>query len=385
MKTTPTQRRAQVAALRREFHAAQTALAARQEAMTATMTGFQLQLASTDLLAAAAALSMAHARLASALISGRTIGRAATLLRLWQTWRVVLAGTKARRIQGVALFGMVLTEMGGNPNLGRAMVRIQQLRLIQRTSKTVQSAQFRSPTYMYRFPHIQPVDEESAAIFDDGDVMAGDDDQIVDQIARALDGQLRDEIDHNLEIIAQEYQGRIPASAPRPRPRPQDNVRNVGRNVTSGMSQVSRIWEGWARVSTTGTPCPWCAMLISRGAVYSTKESAQVRGSAKQGSRPAQVDDWRYHPNCACEPRLVMRGEYTAAPDLAQTRKMSVLWRDTVGAGTSGGYNGQDLDSDLKARWDAVSNNDPKSQFKRWRLVIEQDKRNQRPARRRAA
>lgn len=46
---------------------------------------------------------------------------------------------------------------------------------------------------------------------------------------------------------------------------------------------------GWVRVSMTGTPCGWCAMLISRGAVYRSEKSAQF-----------DADGDLYHDNCHC-------------------------------------------------------------------------------------
>lgn len=48
---------------------------------------------------------------------------------------------------------------------------------------------------------------------------------------------------------------------------------------------------GYIRLSRTGTPCGWCAMLISRGPVYKTQRSAEV-------VRYTEGD--QYHDNCNC-------------------------------------------------------------------------------------
>lgn len=59
---------------------------------------------------------------------------------------------------------------------------------------------------------------------------------------------------------------------------------------------------GWIRLSRTGTPCGWCAMLISRGPT--TKDGRQIlnlyrskRGAQHQGNNQ---DEDKYHDNCKC-------------------------------------------------------------------------------------
>lgn len=99
----------------------------------------------------------------------------------------------------------------------------------------------------------------------------------------------------------------------------------------------SRLWElakmdgrvvAYARVSTTGTPCGWCAMLISRGAVYKSAQSAEFN------------DGDLYHDNCRC----------VAVPvySLAQARESSLfdmnreydrLWDEVI---RKPGYSGKD-------------------------------------------
>lgn len=66
-------------------------------------------------------------------------------------------------------------------------------------------------------------------------------------------------------------------------------VLNAGRSRLWEMQRRDPAVIGYARVSKTGTPCGWCAMLISRGFVYKSASSA------KYGE-----DGDLYHDNCKC-------------------------------------------------------------------------------------
>lgn len=77
---------------------------------------------------------------------------------------------------------------------------------------------------------------------------------------------------------------------------------NGARDTTQGLSNRDKRVIGYVRVSTTGTPCGWCAMLISRGVIlYSSEASAEGKtldaASVKKGD--AAVGD-QYHDNCNC-------------------------------------------------------------------------------------
>jgi hypothetical protein len=58
----------------------------------------------------------------------------------------------------------------------------------------------------------------------------------------------------------------------------------------------SRI-ERWARIDPQPPSCPFCTVLISRGAVYTSKESAGMDEQAK------------FHTGCTCTAVLVAKGE----------------------------------------------------------------------------
>ncbi|MEU9126590.1 hypothetical protein AB0D08_00480 [Kitasatospora sp. NPDC048540] len=63
---------------------------------------------------------------------------------------------------------------------------------------------------------------------------------------------------------------------------------NGGRSTVWNHASKDRRAIGYVRLSRTGTPCGWCAMLISRGAVYRSEKSA------------IYADGDKYHDNCHC-------------------------------------------------------------------------------------
>lgn len=72
---------------------------------------------------------------------------------------------------------------------------------------------------------------------------------------------------------------------------------------------------GYVRVSRTGTPCGWCAMLISRGFVYRSEKSATYD------------DGDLYHDNCNCYAIPVFSKEQFYQSDLFElNRKYADLW-----------------------------------------------------------
>jgi len=80
---------------------------------------------------------------------------------------------------------------------------------------------------------------------------------------------------------------------------------------------------GYVRLSRTGTPCGWCAMLIARGPVYKSGRSAEYsEGTA-------------YHDNDKCYSMPVFsRDEYNSSPLFHLNRKYAEEWpRVTKGLG----------------------------------------------------
>lgn len=72
---------------------------------------------------------------------------------------------------------------------------------------------------------------------------------------------------------------------------------------------------GYIRLSRTGTPCGWCAMLISRGPVYKSEASAEYS------------DGDKYHDNCHCfaEP-MFGQDQWRNSPLYELNRRYQKLW-----------------------------------------------------------
>ncbi|MDG4783257.1 hypothetical protein O7614_26710 [Micromonospora sp. WMMD961] len=81
---------------------------------------------------------------------------------------------------------------------------------------------------------------------------------------------------------------------------------------------------GYVRLSRTGTPCGWCAMLISRGVAYKSQRGAEYS------------DGDKYHNNCHCyaEP-IYDKQQYATSELTALNREYQKLWPQ-VTAGLSG-------------------------------------------------
>jgi hypothetical protein len=105
-------------------------------------------------------------------------------------------------------------------------------------------------------------------------------------------------------------------------------VMNGGRNQLTSLAERDSRVIGYVRASRTGTPCGWCAMLISRGLVlYSSEESAvgkTVRArSVKDGN--AEVGD-QYHDNCHCYAEPVYSKEEFGESRYDLNRQYAKLW-----------------------------------------------------------
>lgn len=104
----------------------------------------------------------------------------------------------------------------------------------------------------------------------------------------------------------------------------QRGVLNGGREVVDGIAKDDKRVIAFVRVSGTGTPCGWCAMLLSRGPVYRSEKSAET-----------QADGRKYHDNCACYAiPLYSTEEYDEDPRFDLNRELSDDWaRETRGLG----------------------------------------------------
>lgn len=100
---------------------------------------------------------------------------------------------------------------------------------------------------------------------------------------------------------------------------------NGGRSTVWNHTQRDRRAVGYIRLSRTGTPCGWCAMLISRGAVY---RSQQVAGPTRAQLDSAEYADGdKYHDNCHCYAEPVFsREQYKSSSAYELNRRYEELW-----------------------------------------------------------
>jgi hypothetical protein len=90
---------------------------------------------------------------------------------------------------------------------------------------------------------------------------------------------------------------------------------NGGRSTVWNHMQRDKRAIGYIRLSRTGTPCGWCAMLISRGPVYRSQNSAEF------------ADGDKYHDNCHCYAEPVFtREQYSGSATYELNRRYEELW-----------------------------------------------------------
>ncbi|WP_236246475.1 hypothetical protein [Streptomyces sp. CC210A] len=90
---------------------------------------------------------------------------------------------------------------------------------------------------------------------------------------------------------------------------------NGGRSTTWNHMNRDRRALGYVRLSRTGTPCGWCAMLISRGVSYKSEAAATFR------------DGDLYHDRCHCYAEPVFsRQQYGSSELFALNREYEALW-----------------------------------------------------------
>lgn len=112
-------------------------------------------------------------------------------------------------------------------------------------------------------------------------------------------------------------------------------VQNGARSSIFASTRRDPRCIGYVRVSKTGTPCGWCAMLISRGLQYAY--STEARGTFKKSSESVSYEDGdRYHDNCYCYAMPIFSAEQYNESDVFQlNREYSEAWPE-VTAGLSG-------------------------------------------------
>lgn len=102
-------------------------------------------------------------------------------------------------------------------------------------------------------------------------------------------------------------------------------VRVGGVDVIDKTAIQDKRALGYVRVSSTGTPCGFCAMLISRGIdnLYTSEANAEF-ATAKANKR---AEGEQYHDNCQCVSEAVYSEEqYNSNPKFDLNREMDAAW-----------------------------------------------------------
>jgi hypothetical protein len=122
-----------------------------------------------------------------------------------------------------------------------------------------------------------------------------------------------------------------------------------GRDALADARENDSECIGYYR-KTDEDPCGFCAMLASRGLVYT-----EARNSDK-GSRSwvDEQDPDQYHPDCHCQTLPLFRGVAMPAEDRRKADEYERIWKDTEGSGAEQLKNFRDkFDADRRARRDS--------------------------------
>lgn len=104
---------------------------------------------------------------------------------------------------------------------------------------------------------------------------------------------------------------------------------NGARHDIFDVAKADKRALGWIRISRTGTPCGWCAMLISRGIVLYTSRALAEGKSAKAPSvqRGEAEEGSQFHDNDNCYAQPVFSEEdYETNPRFALNREYAEAW-----------------------------------------------------------
>lgn len=108
---------------------------------------------------------------------------------------------------------------------------------------------------------------------------------------------------------------------------------------------------GWARVLTGAFSCSFCAMLASRGPVYTSQAAAKGRGGSPLDLFHTPYVDKRGNTVggfCDCEAVIVPRGKPWEGEDA--WHKLNALWTDTTED-----LSGKDARLEFRSTWEAAA------------------------------
>jgi len=104
-------------------------------------------------------------------------------------------------------------------------------------------------------------------------------------------------------------------------------VLNGARDEIAARIKRDRRVIGYVRLPRTGTPCGFCAMLISREVLYLSRATAGGRSANTESVLMGASGDDDYHDNCHCYAEPVFsKADYRDSERFALNRQYSAEW-----------------------------------------------------------
>lgn len=106
------------------------------------------------------------------------------------------------------------------------------------------------------------------------------------------------------------------------------HAHQAGRDAVQRTADGAGDHVGWA-LRMNGETCWWCAMHVSRGPVFRSRESAlMATGKLVSNSSRAKPRTSPWHDHCDCTPVLVFKGKPWEGQE--QYDQLSKLWREST-------------------------------------------------------
>lgn len=104
---------------------------------------------------------------------------------------------------------------------------------------------------------------------------------------------------------------------------------NGGRLLVHELMDADLQVLGWARYSTTGSPCGWCAMLISRKVFYKSQASARPNPENVPALKDNDANEYHDNDYCIAIPVFTQR-QFDSSKLFDLNREMRALWKERI-------------------------------------------------------
>lgn len=202
----------------------------------------------------------------------------------------------------------------------------------------------------------------------DDDPLPLDDAPDIDAITKAVEEEVRSQVEAVLPSVGPQAMGRKEDRRDTTRPAEEvDGERNAdrataGRRTSAEAERITKLFArgtvselakadalamGWVRYSKTGTPCGWCAMLLTRGFIpgktgawmYKTRANASAKQDDSRYKEGQEVGE-QFHANCNCVAVPIFLESQLDSPLFDLNRELAKAWPEAV---REAGRNGEDV------------------------------------------